>query len=201
MPLASPLVRFVYEIRIDPDSPQVRGELEARSDDEARRRLRVMYGMPRLPSSLRLAEKGTLEAIDRKRTAERLRFVLRALRRHLDWLEGAAGGRRADLSGLDLSRLDLRGRSLDHADLAEADLSGADMRRASLVGANLVGADLRRVDLRRADLRDAELSDADLRGANLIGAKLRGADLWRANLRGCVIAPKTLHEALDCRKA
>jgi len=200
MPSTSPQVSFVYEIRVDPSLPLVRGELEAASDEEARRQLRVMFGMPRLPSAMRLAEKGTLEAKEREKKMATRRFLAKELGRHHDWLEGLAGGQRADLSGLDLRRMDLRKRVLNHAGLADTVLSGADMRQAGLVGANLVRADLRNADLTNADLRDAELSDADLRGANLTGAKLRGADLWRANLRGCIIAPKTLHEALDCRK-
>ena len=49
------------------------------------------------------------------------------LKDHKNWLSGAYGGIRADLSG--------------------ANLSGADLSGADLSGANLIGADLRRADL------------------------------------------------------
>ena len=67
------------------------------------------------------------------------------LAKHQKWLNGEAGGERADLS--------------------EANLRGANLSRANLRGANLSGADLRGADLHGADLRGANLSGADLRGA------------------------------------
>ena len=36
-------------------------------------------------------------------------------------------------------------------------------------------------------------------GAFLTGAKLGGVEIWRANVKGCVISPKALHAALECR--
>ena len=101
------------------------------------------------------------------------------LEKHQKWLNGEAGGERANLRGADLSRADLSG-----ADLSRADLSGADLSRADLSEANLRGADLSRADLSRADLSGADLSNADLCGANLRGANLRGANLRGADLCG-----------------
>ena len=84
------------------------------------------------------------------------------LKDHKNWLSGAYGGIRADLS-----EADLIGANLTRANLSGANLIGAYLSGANLRGANLSGADLRRADLRGADLRGADLSGADLIGANL----------------------------------
>ena len=52
------------------------------------------------------------------------------LDKHLKWLRGEAGGKRADLSRANLSRADL-----SDADLSRADLYGAILSRANLSGA------------------------------------------------------------------
>ena len=88
------------------------------------------------------------------------------LDKHLKWLRGENGGKRANLSGVDLSR---------------ANLSGVDLSGANLSGANLSGANLSGVDLSRANLSGANLSGVDLSGANLSGANLSGVDLSGAN--------------------
>ncbi|WP_458255676.1 pentapeptide repeat-containing protein [Dysosmobacter welbionis] len=121
------------------------------------------------------------------------------LDKHLKWLRGENGGKRADLSGADLSRADLSRADLSRADLSradlsranlsgadlsEADLSGANLFGANLFGANLFGANLSRADLFGADLSGANLSRADLFGADLSGANLSGADLSEADLSG-----------------
>ena len=80
------------------------------------------------------------------------------LDKHLKWLRGEYGGKRADLS--------------------RADLSGAN-----LSGANLSGANLFRADLSRANLSGADLYGADLYGANLHATDLRGTDLYGANVQ------------------
>ena len=77
------------------------------------------------------------------------------LDKHLKWLRGEYGGKRADLFRADLFRADLSGANLSGANLFRANLSGANLFRADLSGANLSGADL---------------SGADLSGANLSGA-------------------------------
>ena len=64
-----------------------------------------------------------------KITSEELQLILA---NHLKWIDGEAGGARADLSG---------------ADLRGADLSGADLRGANLGGANLRGALLSSTDI------------------------------------------------------
>ena len=127
------------------------------------------------------------------------------LKDHKNWLSGAYGGIRADLS-----ETDLRGAYLSEADLRGAYLSGAnlsetDLRGAYLIGADLSEADLRRADLSEADLRGAYLSEADLRGAYLSGAylseaDLRGAylseaDLRRADIRGADLSDADLRGA------
>ena len=49
---------------------------------------------------------------------------------HVKWINGEAGGQRADLIGADLRGADLREADLREADLREADLRGADLREA-----------------------------------------------------------------------
>ena len=83
--------------------------------------------------------------------------------KHLKWLRGKNGGKRANLSGADLSWA-----NLSRADLSGADLSGADLSWADLSGADLSGADLSGADLSGADLSGADLSWADLSGADYI---------------------------------
>ena len=111
------------------------------------------------------------------------------LDKHLKWLRGENGGKRADLSGANLSganlsRADLFGANLFGADLFGANLFGADLSRADLFGANLSRADLSGANLSRADLFGANLFGADLFGADLSGANLSGADLSEADLSG-----------------
>lgn len=89
------------------------------------------------------------------------------LQKHSAFLNGVAGGVRADLYGADLRGADLRDSDLRGADLSFSDLRGADLR-----GADLYGADLRDSDLYVADLHRANLHGADLCGANLSGTTL-----------------------------
>ena len=98
------------------------------------------------------------------------------LDKHLKWLRGENGGKRANLPGADLS-----GADLSRADLSRANLSGADLSGADLSRANLPGADLSRANLSGADLSGADLSRANLPGADLSRANLSGADLSGAN--------------------
>ena len=107
------------------------------------------------------------------------------LDKHLKWLRGENGGKRANLSRADLSR----------ANLSRADLSGADLSRANLFGANLSRANLSRADLSGADLFGADLSGADLFGANLSRADLSGADLFGADLSGANLSGANLFGA------
>ena len=64
------------------------------------------------------------------------------LEKHMKWINGEDGGKRADLSCADLSCVDLYGADLRDADLSCANLYGADLSCANLYGANLSGADL-----------------------------------------------------------
>ena len=107
------------------------------------------------------------------------------LDKHLKWLRGENGGKRADLSGANLFG----------ANLSRADLFGANLFGANLFGANLFGADLSRADLFGANLSRANLFGANLFGANLFGANLFGADLSRADLFGANLSGADLSEA------
>ena len=75
--------------------------------------------------------------------------------KHLEWIHGKIGGKRAILCGADLYGADLR-----NADLRNADLRNADLRDANLCGANLCGADLRNANLCGADLHGAKNVDS-----------------------------------------
>ena len=88
------------------------------------------------------------------------------LDKHLKWIRGENGGKRANLFGANLFGANLSG----------ANLFGANLSRANLSGANLSGADLSGANLPRANLFGANLSGADLSGANLSRANLFGAD-------------------------
>ena len=112
------------------------------------------------------------------------------LDKHLKWLRGEYGGKRANLSGANLFR----------ANLFRANLSGADLSRANLSGANLSGADLFRADLSGANLSGADLSRANLSGADLSRADLSGADLSGADLSGAdyVEKAKNLFYPIAC---
>ena len=90
------------------------------------------------------------------------------LEKHQKWLNGEAGGERANLSEADLSGANLSWANLRNADLSEADLRGANLSGADLSGANLSGA----------DLSGANLSGADLRGTNLSGAENTDSVIW-----------------------
>ena len=103
------------------------------------------------------------------------------LDKHLKWLRGENGGKRADLSRANLSGANLFGANLSWANLSWANLSGANLSwanlsRADLSWANLSWANLFGADLSWANLSRADLSWADLSWANLSGADLSGAD-------------------------
>ena len=117
------------------------------------------------------------------------------LDKHLKWLRGENGGKRANLSGADLSGADLFRANLSRANLSGANLSGADLSGANLSGANLSWADLSWANLFRANLFRANLSGADLSWADLSGANLSGADLSWANLSGADLSRANLSGA------
>ena len=194
------MATWAYEFQLAPREPVERGELTADSEDEARRKLRVLLRAPRLPAGTKLVDLSVeREALATKRSAK-LRSLLRVIAAHHAWLEGKAEGQRANLSRSNLAGLNLHDANLSNAEMREADLSGCDLQSANLRRASLAGANLQDANLAKADLSEADLSDADLRNADLRGADLSGADLWRANLIGVCIAPDALHKALQCRK-
>ena len=106
------------------------------------------------------------------------------LDKHLKWIRGENGGKRANLFGANLFGANLSGANLFGADLSRANLFGANLSGADLSGADLSGANLSRANLSGASLFGADLSGANLFGANLSGANLSRADLPRANLFG-----------------
>jgi uncharacterized protein YjbI with pentapeptide repeats len=194
------MATWAYEFQVAPREPVERGELTAGSEEEARRKLRVLLLTPRLPSGTKLVNlSAERDAAATKRSAK-LRSLLRVIAAHHAWLKGDAKGERANLGRSNLAGLNLHDANLSNAEMREADLSGCNLQRANLRRANLAGANLQDANLAKADLSEADLSDADLRNADLRGADLTGADLWRANLIDVCIAPAALHKALRCRK-
>ena len=194
------MATWAYEFQVAPRQPVERGELTANSEEDARRKLRVLLRAPRLPPGTRLVNLSAEKEAAAGRRSAKLRSLLRVIAAHHAWLKGDVQGERADLSRANLAGLNLHDANLSNAEMREADLSGCDLQRANLRRANLAGANLQDANLAKADLSEADLSDADLRNADLRGADLTGADLWRANLIGVCITPDALHKALQCRK-
>ena len=73
------------------------------------------------------------------------------LDKHLKWIRGENGGKRANLFGANLFGANLSGANLFVADLSRANLFGANLSGADLSGANLSGANLSRANLFGAD--------------------------------------------------
>ena len=194
------MATWTYEFKLAPREPVERGELNASSEEEARRKLRVLLAAPRLPPGTKLVNQTAEKAAAATARSAKLRTLLRVVAAHHAWLKGEAEGARADLGRANLAGLNLHDTDLSNAEMTEADLSGCNMQRANLRRASLARANLQDANLAKADLREAGLSDADLRNADLRGANLAGADLWRANLIGAIITPEALHQALQCRK-
>ena len=113
------------------------------------------------------------------------------LKKHQQWLNNEAGGKKANLSGAYLYKANLR-----WADFSGADLGGADLSGANLSGANLSRADLREANLSRADLREANLNNTGVLtfsfnkhtaiytpcGMLRIGCEYHSIDYWVANV-------------------
>jgi uncharacterized protein YjbI with pentapeptide repeats len=194
------MATWAYEFKLGPREPVEHGELTAHTEEEARRKLRVLLAAPRLPPGTKLVNLTAEKAAAETARSTKLRSLLRIIGAHHAWLKGDAGGQRADLSRSNFTGLNLHDADLSNAEMTEVDLSGSDLQRANLRRATLAGANLQGANLAKADLREADLSDADLRNADLRSADLTGADLWRANLIGTCIAPEALHRALQCRK-
>ncbi|WP_119300123.1 pentapeptide repeat-containing protein [Dongia deserti] len=194
------MAKWAYEFQAAPREPIERGELDAGSEEEARRKLRVLLATPRLPPGTKLVNLGAEKAAAASQRSAKLRTLLRVIAAHHAWLKGKPEGGRANLSRLSFAGLNLHDADLSNAEMREVDLSGCDLQRANLRRANLAGANLQDANLAKADLSEADLSDADLRNADLRGTDLNGADLWRANLIGACISPEALHKALQCRK-
>jgi uncharacterized protein YjbI with pentapeptide repeats len=194
------MATWAYEFQLAPREPVERGELNANSEEEVRRKLRVLLAAPRLPVGTKLVNLSAEKEAAASQQSAKLRRLLRVIATHHAWLKGEAEGERANLSRSNFAGLNLHDANLSNAEMREADLSGCDLQRANLRRASLAGANLQDAELAKADLSEADLSDADLRNADLRGADLTGADLWRANLIGACISPEALHKALQCRK-
>ena len=105
--------------------------------------------------------------------------ILSVIADHQRWLQGKAGGRRADFSWQDLT-----GHSLAFKDLRSAKFTGTILHGASLLSADLRDADLFGATLTDADLSSAQMTSADLRGALMQGARLEETTLDDADMRG-----------------
>ena len=194
------MATWTYEFKLAPREPVERGELTAASEDEARRKLRVLLAAPRLPPGTKLVNQTAEKAVAATQRSAKLRTLLRVIAAHHAWLKGEPGGTRADLSRSNFAGLNLHDTDLSNAEMTDSDFSGCNFQKANLRRASLARANLQDANLAKADLREADLSDADLRNADLRGANLEKADLWRANLIGTIISPEALHQALQCRK-
>ena len=191
---------FVYRFIPKAGAAPVEGVVDAEDESDARRRLRLLFRTPRLPSDLHLRDQEVVAAEESRRRSAKLRRLLRIVSAHRSWLGGDADGSRADLAGEDLAGLDLGRVDLSHADLSDADMTQCGLAGAKLRSANLSRADLSGADLIGADLTDADLAEANLDSTDLTGAILDGANLSRASFHGCRIGPEQLHRALDCRR-
>lgn len=192
------LVNYIYEVRFYPGASLISGDLQAFDLRHARRVLKLILGVTRLPVDVHLVEKDIVERELQEQIAIRSRQLLKTLTVHHHWLQGQADGARADLSGDDLSGLSFENRDLSMVSLANANLSGAKLCGAVLTGADLSGADLSGADLEGCDLSNASLAEANLIGANLHNVTVKSTDFWRANLARAKISPELLHKALNC---
>ena len=105
-------VAYIYEIGPETSNDIDRGEIEARDESDARRRLRGLLGTFRLPPNTRLFPKAAVAAQEAQVRSGKLRYLLRILSDHHAWISGQGNGRRADLSRLNLSGVNLRKRNL-----------------------------------------------------------------------------------------
>lgn len=120
---------------------------------------------------------------------------------HEAWLRGGGTeGKRGEIFRMNMRDLDLRGAALANANIRECDLTGSDLSGADLRGCSFVSSVLVGCNFSHALLDFADMTDTDLRGSNFTGASMNGTDMWRANLKGAVIDPITLHTLLDCRE-
>ena len=108
-------------------------------------------------------ERGNMKVVTREE-------LVSIISKHSDFVNGVAGGVKANLRGANLSDADIRGANLQGADLTGADLHGADLTGAKLIGADLIGADLTGADISGAVLDEKEQS----RKGIILNKKMRG---------------------------
>lgn len=101
--------------------------------------------------------------------ADQLKVVLDL---HAKWLNGEAGGIRAQLGMANLKNMDLQGANLRDANLAQADLTGARMMGADLSFANIRHTNFDKADLTNAILEHSRSSSAKLKNAILTGVQV-----------------------------
>ena len=80
-------VAFVYEIETTGSHGIDRGEIEARDESDARRRLRGKLGVLRLPPNTRLFHKAEIAVREAQAKSAKLRYLLHVLAEHHAWLD------------------------------------------------------------------------------------------------------------------
>ena len=122
------------------------------------------------------------------------------LKKHMMWLNGEDGGKRADLSYTNLRYANLSYADLNRAILNYADLSYADLNHASLNCADINYADLNHADLSYTGLSYTDLNCTNLSYTNLKEAVMDGADIRDANMNGVkyINSAKNLFCPLSC---
>lgn len=131
------------------------------------------------------------------------------LENHMEWIEDASKGERADfsnmdLSGADLRNLDLRGAVFNKTDLRSVDFRGSRIDYARFYMANMRGCNLSDVDLHNSivsyvDLSYSNLTGSDLRYLNFYGCGLVGANILSANIYGAEFLNNEDSVRLPCK--
>ena len=117
------------------------------------------------------------------------------LDKHLMFIRGQRGGKRAILKYRNLSYLNFHNSNLSQADFTGSLLIGADLSFGIYQSTCFFACDLRNADMSRADF-----SRADLRGCYLAGADLSGTDLSGADVREGKIMTNSRERGLEDRQ-
>ena len=88
------MATWAYEFKLAPREPVERGELTASTEEEAKRKLRVLLAAPRLPPGTKLVNLTDERAAAAATRSAKLRSLLRVIAAHHAWLKGEADGAR-----------------------------------------------------------------------------------------------------------